>query len=705
VKVVGAVALAALVLAGASASAAERAFPGRNGRIVFVSDRTSPRQPEIYAAAVAGGPPVNLSRNASWDSAPLPSPDGSRILFRCDRQGFGGLCVMAAGGGVARLLGNGEHPAWAPDGRSIAFEDGLGRIAVRDLETGAIQTVARGSLPSWSPDGRRIAFVGFGRGAEVHVVGVDGAGERHLVPGLVMAGVIVDAPAWSPNGARIAFAGGEVDQNGSARSSEVYVAALADGTATRLTEGGGAKSAPSWSPDGRSLVFVRQVPRLPGSELGVVAAAGGPVRRLTQPRRWEYDDVPVWSPDGGWIAYARGPADTTLSAVYVVRPDGRGSRRLSPAHSGIPAYEGPVWTPDGRRVLFARASSDRDPDLFSIEPDGTALRRVTNNDFQDGEPAWSPDGSRIGFVREIVTGPRTRPVHNDELFVTPANAPEERRLTHHTFEDLSPAWSPDGSRIAFVRRVSRGGLLAIYTIRAEGGGLRRLTSQEAFYSTPAWSPDGRRIAYTAGFGVGEGGALFVMDADGTGTRALPQVAELAVRPRWSPDGRAIVVGGITSCGRGCERTALFVVQADGSGFRKIADDVTIAAWSPDGKRLVLANGDLMLSNVAGTVRTPLTSGDASDALPDWQPSCTLTGSPRSDRLRGTAGDDLVCGRAGDDRLTGGRGRDRLFGAEGDDVVDARDGGFDVVGCGPGRDEVRADRADLVGEDCERVSRR
>jgi Tol biopolymer transport system component len=628
VKVVGAAALAALVLAGASASAAERAFPGRNGRIVFVSDRATPLRPEVYAVPVAGGRPANLTRNAAWDSAPLPSPDGTRILFGSDRQGHAGLWVMGAAGGPPRLLGTGERPAWAPDGRRVAFEDGRGQIAVLEVESGALRTLVRGSLPAWSPDGARIAFVGVGRGPELHVVSGDGEGERRLAPGAVLSGVIVRPPAWSPDGTRIAFAGGGADANGSAASSDLYVARVSDGAASVLVRGPGI-SAPSWSPDGRGIVFVRAPRDVSGSELVLVSADGGAIRRLTTPSRPLYEGGPAWSPNGSWIAFWRGRGDTNGNDVMLVRPDGTGLRRLTPPRVALPAYEGPVWARDGRSVLYASSSSDRDADLFTTEPDGRRLRRLTNNLTQDTEPAWSPDGAQIAFVRLHLSDSAQRPSFNEELYVMRADGSAVRRLTHRAFEDLSPSWSPDGSRIAFVRRVRQRGLLAVYTMHADGGGVRRLTRREAFY---------------------------VVGVDRGGVRRLSEVGGHGVA--WSPDGSEVAVG----------RGELAALSADGSRSRRIT--------------------------YAGT----------NDHSPDWQPRCTRSGTARTDRLRGTAGAELVCGLGGADRIVGGRGGDRLFGGDGDDTIDARDGAFDVVGCGPGWDTVAADRRDVVGVDCERVSR-
>jgi RTX calcium-binding nonapeptide repeat (4 copies) len=90
---------------------------------------------------------------------------------------------------------------------------------------------------------------------------------------------------------------------------------------------------------------------------------------------------------------------------------------------------------------------------------------------------------------------------------------------------------------------------------------------------------------------------------------------------------------------------------------------------------------------------------------DWRPVCGLRGGPRADRLQGGDGAELVCGLGGNDAITGGAGRDRLFSEGGADRIFAQDGEFDVVGCGAGRDTVDADTGDLVGLDCERVSRR
>jgi hypothetical protein len=182
---------------------------------------------------------------------------------------------------------------------------------------------------------------------------------------------------------------------------------------------------------------------------------------------------------------------------------------------------------------------------------------------------------------------------------------------------------------------------------------------------PSWAPpDSRHIVYEDGRG-----RIAVVDTE---TLAVRTLVEGNV-PSWSPDGRSIGGGSL--------------------------------AWSPDGRSLVLAEGPLVVLDLRSGRRREIVPGDATHSSPDWQPRCTRAGTARADRLAGGSGHDLLCGFGGRDRLRGGPGRDRLFGGAGDGSVEARDRAFDVVGCGPGRDVVLADRRDLVGEDCERVVRR
>jgi Tol biopolymer transport system component len=286
---------------------------------------------------------------------------------------------------------------------------------------------------------------------------------------------------------------------------------------------------------------------------------------------------------------------------------------------------------------------------------------------------------------------------------------------------FAPSWSPDGSQIVFVSYARRP---ALKTIRADGTGLvQPQTPVGWFYDHPAWSPNGRSLVFTGGlFGsVEEGNVLNIVAVGGRSPRPLLELGDdVAQYPEWSPSGdRISFVRVIPECGGMCQLRDIWSVSPTGGDARELVSDVPDAAWSPDGTHLVVLSRegvtspepererwDLRIVSSEGTTEQQLgvAQGAASPGL-SWQPRCTIAGGVRGDRLRGRAGSELVCGFGGPDRLAGGPGRDRLLGGDGNDWIDARGGGFDIVGCGPGADAVQADRTDYVGVDCERVTRR
>ena len=209
---------------------------------------------------------------------------------------------------------------------------------------------------------------------------------------------------------------------------------------------------------------------------------------------------------------------------------------------------------------------------------------------------------------------------------------------------------------------------------------------------------------TAGNGVEGGGGLFVVGVDGSHPRRIRRIADEVQSPAWSPDGRLLAVLGLNGCGGSCVRTGIYIVRRNGSGSRRVLEGGGSLAWSPDGRSLVFAAGPVVELDLRTGRTREMVRGDAHHTSPDWQPRCTRSGTGRADRVAGGAGPDLLCGLGGHDRLIGGGGRDRLFGGGGDDRIEARDGDFDVVGCGSGSDNVLSDRRDLVGEDCERINR-
>jgi Tol biopolymer transport system component len=222
---------------------------------------------------------------------------------------------------------------------------------------------------------------------------------------------------------------------------------------------------------------------------------------------------------------------------------------------------------------------------------------------------------------------------NREIYSMNADGSAQTNLSHSLANEQAHAWSPDGTKIVFLRQNDN----HLYVMNADGTGVAQVTADDFQHlqnTNLSWSPDGMRIAYIAGDDSAH--SLSVINADGTGKRRLRETSSPFLDVVWSPDGTKIAY----SDGASLNQSNLWVMNADGSGLTRITNHDENSgiysrspAWSPDSTRLVFkSNRDgndeiymvwvrLFYANLADNL-VRLTTNAAADIDPAWSPDGT-----------------------------------------------------------------------------------
>jgi dipeptidyl aminopeptidase/acylaminoacyl peptidase len=360
---------------------------------------------------------------------------------------------------------------------------------------------------------------------------------------------------------------------------------------------------PTISPDGEWVAYTVSTTNLEKertrTQIWMVSTSGGDPIPLTM--SGESISGPKWSPDGKYLSFLTSRGEGSKTQVWVLDRRGGEAQPLTELKNGAGSYE---WSPDATKLLMSirdtaataadsapGRGSPRDPwviDRLQFKRDGRGyitdslqthlyvydikaknLTQITSGRWSEGSPAWSPDGTRIAFASNRTQDPDAN--SNSDLWVVAANNTDKgstlQRITDYEGGDGSPAWSPDGEWIAYTTgtndpRESSMSVNKLALMASDGSGERRILAADLDrgVGSPKFTADGSALL----FSIGDSGENHVGRIDLT-TEVLsrPISGEIAARGfTFSPDGK--IATGASSYSMPGE---IFV--QDGSEFRQL----------------------------------------------------------------------------------------------------------------------------------------
>jgi serine/threonine protein kinase len=399
--------------------------------------------------------------------------------------------------------------------------------------------------------------------------------------------------------------------------------------AVALTTLPGVEQSPSLSPEGNNVAFTWTGPKQDNQDIYVqMIGSGSPLQLTTDPRN---DYNPVWSPDGRWIAFFRSqpPAPTGLRSreLRLIPPLGGPERKLADIQSQdfFPVAGYLAWSPDSTSLVVTDSPGQGQPDaLFVVSVETGEKSRLTNPQppvLADTSPAVSPDGRSLVFLRRTTWG-------SGELHLLPLGrgliaAGEPRRLTPAGLRADFPAWMPDGNEIIFSAK----GSLWRLGVFGENAAMRiPYLGEDGSMLAISRSQPGKptRLVYTRSFADTN---IWRVETSGRGapSSSAPVVAISSTRPEYhcqfSPDGRRVAFASDRS-GEG----EIWVSDPDGSNAvqltRTNAQDTNCPHWSPDGQLIAFSSNaegefDIYVVSAGGGKARRLTSHPAIDIDPTF----------------------------------------------------------------------------------------
>jgi Tol biopolymer transport system component len=287
-----------------------------------------------------------------------------------------------------------------------------------------------------------------------------------------------------------------------------------------------------------------------------------------------------------WIAYQ---TDRSGEGTWLIHPDGTEDHQIAKDFQGYLLL--PDWSPDGKKLIMTPRDTGGTEPLYEYDLETETYRQLFACEdpcIGDDEPAYSPDGTKVAFIRAL--GPFTDTGPSDcGLWIGDLASGEVKQITSNPGcnRESSPRWSPDGSKIAYYRTRYEDSVLtnAIFVMDANGGEEQQLTDWELVAGYPDWSPDGEWILFatyplwTFNFDSVVSN-LYRMRPDGSGMEQLTFYETPDIRanqPRYTPDGKWIIFTAVTSSSR-----SLWAIPAEGGEPVVIAEGgiYTHGTWQP-----------------------------------------------------------------------------------------------------------------------------
>jgi Tol biopolymer transport system component/serine/threonine protein kinase len=381
-----------------------------------------------------------------------------------------------------------------------------------------------------------------------------------------------------------------------------------------FTSFAGSEDQAAFSPDGKQIAFAWSGETGDNQDIYTkLVDVGAPLRLTTNPAP-EYN--PVWSPDGRFVAFLRQSSES--SGVYLIPSLGGPERKLAETFPKPATFIEHCldYSQDGKLLAISDKGSQLDPfSIFILSIETGEKRRLTSPPvglLGDSSPAFSPDGKFLAFVRAASAGVF-------DIYIIPVAGGEPRRLTFDNTQVKSLAWTSGGREIVFTSW--RGGSISnLWRISAAGGSLERVVGVGQRVFSPAISRQGDSLAYTQSL---DDMNIWRLEVPGSGGRTGPPTRLISstqweVGAAYSPDGKRIVFAS--------DRTGsweLWVSDSDGSNPIQLTSSFAGSPrWSADGRQIAFDarpqdNYDIYVISAEGGSPLRLTTEPSEDVAPSW----------------------------------------------------------------------------------------